>query len=206
MSWVTMRAIGSSRAARSGPGVTPSLYAEMSLLRNTLLQNMREEAPVNKNPQAPNRGALRASLRAGPWETDGIHWRSVFTAADYIKYVIKDTRPHLIQAKAGGVLAFSWSGAGVSGSLPAISHVSAGIAGALGRRGGPALHSAPAGHIQLRGSTMFMTFVHHPGTKANDFVTRAVEKTMVAGMPGFTRRVQSAIESELIQLIEAGTR
>ena len=52
MSWVTIRAVGSNRASRSGPGVTPTLYNEMSLLRNSLLQNMIEEAPVNKNPQA----------------------------------------------------------------------------------------------------------------------------------------------------------
>jgi hypothetical protein len=204
MAWITMRAVGTPRSARRGPGVTPTLYNEMSLLRNSLLNAMREEAPVNKNPDAKNRGALRASLRAGPWETDGKHWRTVFTANSYIKFVLKDTRPHLIEAKPGGVLAFNWSGkAGESFKVPAISHVSIGaITGTLGRRGGPSIRSAPAGHVELRGNTIFLTVVHHPGTKANDFVERALVRTMVAGVPGFTQRVKQAIDDELIQLIQ----
>jgi hypothetical protein len=203
MSWVTIRAVGSNRASRSGPGVTPTLYNEMSLLRNSLLQNMREEAPVNKNPDAKNRGALRRSLRAGPWQTDGVHWRSVFTALDYIKFVIHDTAPHRIEAKPGGVLAFSWSGrSGESGALAAVSHLSSGgLVGSLGRRGGPSLMRAPAGHTELRGGMLFLTFVNHPGTKANNFVERAVRRTMVAGMPGFTRRVSQAITDDIIQLL-----
>ena len=107
MSWVAVRAIGSNPSSRRGPGVTPTLFAEMSLLRNSLLVAMREEAPVNKNPQAKNRGALRASLRARPWVTDGVHWRSVFSAAEHISYVLHGTRPHRIEAKPGGVLAFT---------------------------------------------------------------------------------------------------
>lgn len=202
-----MRAIGSSRASRRGPGVTPTLYNEMSLLRNSLLQNMREEAPVNKSPNAKNRGALRASLRASPWMTNGAQWRTEFSALDYIRYVIHDTKPHRIEAKAGGVLAFSWSGrSGASGALSAISHLSSGGAAfTLGRRGGSALHSAPAGHVELRGGTIFLTFVNHPGTKANNFVQRAVERTMVAGVPGFTKRVQQAIEDDIIQLMPMPT-
>ncbi|MFI5281749.1 MAG: hypothetical protein ACHQ0J_01300 [Candidatus Dormibacterales bacterium] len=204
MSWVTMRAVGTSRAARRGPGVTPTLYAEMSLLRNSLLNAMREEAPVNKNPQAKNRGALRASLRAGPWETDGVHWRSVFTAAEYIKYVIKDTKPHRISAKPGGVLAFNWSGiGGLSANFMGVSHQSTGGAfGRLGRRGGPALHSAPAGIVSLKGGMFFLRFVKHPGTKANNFVERALARTLVAGIPGFTQRVQQAMDDDIIQLIQ----
>jgi hypothetical protein len=203
MAWVSMRAIGTQPASRRGPGVSPTLYTEMSLLRNTLLNAMREQAPVNKNPSAKNRGALRRSLRASPWLTDGIHWRSEFSALDYIKFVIHDTRPHIIHAKPGGVLAFNWSGrAGESVKLPAISHLSTGgNAGALGRRGGPSIFQAPAGHVQLQGDMVFLTIVHHPGTKANNFVERAVNATLVVGMPGFTRRVQQAMEDGLIQLM-----
>ena len=203
MAFVAMRAIGSSPASRRGPGVTPTLYNEMSLLRNSLLQNMREEAPVNKNPQAKNRGALRASLRASPWQTDGKTWRSEFTALEYIRYVLAGTRPHLISAKPGGVLAFSWSGrSGLSGSLGAISHASLGlVAGKLGRRGGPSIFSVPGGHSALRGDTTFLRFVHHPGTKANDFVARALDETLVVGTPGFTSRVQQAITDDLLQLV-----
>jgi hypothetical protein len=211
MSWVTMRAVGTPRSARRGPGVTPTLYNEMSLLRNSLLNAMREEAPVNKNPQAKNRGALRASLRAGPWQTDGVHWRSVFTANEYIKYVLKGTRPHRIEAKAGGVLAFSWSGpllgpggtAGFSGTLRAISYSGlGGAAGMLGRRGGPSISAVPAGYSPLKGGLTFARAVNHPGTRANNFVARAVARTLVVGTPGFTRRVKQAIEDDLIQLIQ----
>ena len=204
MAWVTIRAIGTSPSSRRGPGVTPTLYAEMSLLRNSLLNAMREEAPVNKNPNAKNRGALRKSIKASPWMTNGVIWRTEFSALEYIKYVIHGTRPHKIQAKAGGVLAFNWAGPGVSSGLPAISHLSSGgVAGALGRRGGSSIFRAPAGHVELRGDTMFLTFVNHPGTKANNFVERALTRTMVLGVPGFTRRVRQAIEDDLIQLVMA---
>ena len=201
MAFVQVRAIGISRSARSGPGVTPALYEEMSLLRNTLLNAMREEAPVNKNPNAPNRGALRKSIKASPWETNGTFWRTQFSALDYIHFVIHGTKPHIISAKPGGVLAFEWSGrAGDSVKLPAISHISSGgVAGRLGRRGGPSIFNAPAGHVELRGDAMFLTFVHHPGTQANNFVERALLKTFVEQMPGFTRRVREAIEDELLQ-------
>jgi hypothetical protein len=204
-SWVQVRAIGTKPSSRRGPGVTPTLYSEMSLLRASLLNNMREEAPVNKNPQAKNRGALRKSIRATPWETNGTIWRTEFTALDYINFVIRDTKPHEIHAKPGGVLAFNWSGvAGASGALPAISHLSSGgIAGKLGRSGGPSIFKAPLGHLQLRGDTMFLSFVHHPGTRANNFVERAVLKTMALGVPGFTKRVQQALEDDLIQLMVA---
>lgn len=203
MAFVTMRAIGSQPSSRRGPGVTPTLYTEMSLLRNSLLSNMREEAPVNKNPSAKNRGALRASLRASPWATDGRTWRTEFSALEYIKYVIHDTKPHRIEAKAGGVLAFNWNGqGGFSVTLPAISHLSSGgLAGALGHVGGISIFAAPAGHSELRGGMVFLRFVNHPGTKANNFVQRALDITMVAGVPGFTRRVQQAIEDDLLQLV-----
>jgi hypothetical protein len=205
-----MRAVGSSRSSRRGPGVTPTLYAEIALLRNSLLNAMREEAPVNKNPNAPNRGALRASLRAGPLETDGEHWRSVFTAAEHIRYVINATRPHRIEAKAGGVLAFTWSGplvpggtAGFSGTLRAISYSGlGGVAGMLGRRGGASLAKVPAGYSPLKGGLTFAHAVNHPGTRANDFVSRAVARTLVVGVPGFTQRVQQAIADDIIQLIQ----
>ncbi|HEV2036886.1 MAG TPA: hypothetical protein VGU71_22270 [Candidatus Dormibacteraeota bacterium] len=202
MTWVTVRAIGSRPSSRRGPGVTPTLYNEMSLLRNSLLSNMREEAPVNKNPSAPNRGALRKSIRASPWMTNGTIWRTEFTALEYIRYVIHGTRPHRIEAKPGGVLAFSWSGAGVSGSLPPISHLTSGMLGRLGRRGGTSIFSVPPGHVELRGGTLFLRFaVNHPGTQANNFVQRAVDRTMRLGTPGFTKRVQQAIEDDLLQLV-----
>lgn len=225
MSWVAMRAIGSSRSSRGGPGVAPRLYTEMTLLRNSLLTAMREEAPVNKSPNAKNRGALRASLRAGPLETDGTHWRVSFTAADYIKYVIHDTKPHRIEPKQpGGVLAFQWSGAGgSSSSMPSLSfRDTAGLlrtirgnvgamvtgqgavntgSGRLGIRGGSSIFEAPRAHSELRGGTIFLTFVNHPGTTANDFVSRAVARTMQAGTPGFTKRIQQAINDEILQLI-----
>src|SRR5579859_622227 len=162
MAWVAVRAIGSPRGARRGPGVTPTLYAEMSLLRNTLLQNMREEAPVNKNPNAPNRGALRKSLRAGPWLTNGHIWRAEYSALDYIKFVIHDTRPHRITAKAGGVLAIQGP-IGVSSGLKPLTYT--GVAGKLGRKGGPSIFSAPRGYAQLRGDVIFLSFVNHPGTR-----------------------------------------
>lgn len=200
MAWVTMRAIGSHRGARGGVGVTPALYAEMSLLRNTLLQNMREEAPVNKNPNAKNRGALRKSLRASPWMTDGKHWVTEFSALDYIKYVIHDTKPHVIRARAGGVLAIPGP-IGVSGGLAPLSYRSLGGAeGKLGRKGGPSILRAPRGYSELRGDTIFLTFIHHPGTRANNFVARAYEKTMAANLPRLTKNLRTAMESDLISL------
>jgi len=200
MAWVAVRAIGTPRGARRGPGVTPTLYAEMSLLRNTLLQNMREEAPVNKNPSAKNRGALRNSLRAGPWLTNGRIWRTEFSALEYIKYVIHDTKPHRIEAKPGKVLAISGP-IGVSSSLKPLTYSSlGGIAGKLGRKGGPSIMAAPRGYSQLRGDVTFLMFVNHPGTKANDFVSRAYKKTMATNLPGFSRSLKSAIEGDLISL------
>jgi hypothetical protein len=203
MSWVAVRAIGSNPSSRRGPGVTPTLYAEMSLLRNSLLNAMREEAPVNKNPQAKNRGALRKSIKASPWITDGVHWVTEFSALDYVNYVIHGTKPHRIEAKAGGVLVFQWNGQpGLSGSLAAISHTSTGGApGTLGRRGGPSIFKVPAGHDVLKGGLTFAHAVNHPGTQANDFVTRAVERTMEAGIPGFTKRVQQAMDDDIVQLV-----
>src|ERR1051326_4467981 len=133
MAWVTVRAIGTPRIARRGGMVTPTLYAEMSLLRNTLLQNMREDAPVNKNPSAPNRGALRKSLRASPWLTNGHIWRTEFSALEYIKYVIHGTRPHRIEAKAGGVLAIPGP-IGVSSGLRPLTY--SGLGGLPGQPGG----------------------------------------------------------------------
>jgi hypothetical protein len=186
----------------------------MSLLRASLLNAMREEAPVNKNPNAKNRGALRASLRAGPWETDGVHWRSVFTAAEHVLYVINDTKAHRIEAKAGGVLAFQWSGpllpggtAGFSGTLKAISYSGrGGAAGMLGRRGGASIASVPAGYSPLKGGLTFAHAVNHPGTRANNFVQRAVARTFAVGTPGFTKRVQQAIADDILQLIQEGVR
>lgn len=165
---------------------------------------MREEAPVNKNPNAKNRGALRASLRAGPLETDGEHWRAVYTAAEHIRYVLNATRPHRIEAKAGGVLVFQANGQpGLSGSLAAISYSGLGLAaGRLGRRGGASIAKVQAGYSPLKGGLTFARAVQHPGTKANDFVTRAVTRTLVAGVPGFTQRVQQAIADDIIQLIQ----
>src|SRR5258708_5606942 len=200
-----MRAVGTARSARRGPGVTPTLYAEMSLLRNSLLNAMREEAPVNKDPNAKNRGALRASLRAGPWETDGTHWRSVFSAAEHIRYVLHGTRPHRIEAKPGGALAFTWSGPGVSAGLPALSHIGAGgIVGTLGRRGGTSLVAAPPMSVKALadGSLVLVQAVNHPGTQANDFVSRAVVRTLVVGTPGFTKRVRQALADDVLQLIQ----
>lgn len=199
-SWVQMRAIGTPRSERGGLGVTPQLYEEMSLIRNTLLENMREEAPVNKNPNAPNRGALRKSIKASPWVTNGSIWRTDFSALDYIQYVIHGTKPHEIRPrKPGGVLAIRGP-IGVSSSLPAISHLSSGGKPmTLGRRGGPSIFSAPPGHPELRGDTIFLNVVHHPGTQANNFVERAMLKTFVETMPGFTERVKQAIEDEVIQ-------
>lgn len=205
--WVTIRAIGSRPSSRRGPGVTPTLYTEMSLLRNSLVQNMREEAPVNKNPSAPNRGALRKSIKASPWMTNGTIWRTEFSALEYIKYVIGGTRAHVIQAKPGGVLAFSWSGAGASGALSPISHLSAGgLVATLGRRGGTSIFKVPAGYSELRGGQIFLRIVHHPGTQPNNFVQRAVQRTMVMGVPGFTKRVQQAIEDDLLELVMTTTR
>ena len=200
-----MRAVGTPRSARRGPGVTPTLYAEMSLLRNSLLNAMREEAPVNKNPNAKNHGALRASLRAGPWETDGVHWRSVFSADEHIKYVLRGTKAHVIAAKPGGVLAFTSSGPGVSGGLQAISYLSAGgVPGRLGRRGGPSIAAAPDIYAKELGGggTVFVTAVNHPGTAANDFVSRAVARSLVIGTPGLTKRVRQAMVDDIIQLIQ----
>lgn len=197
MAWVTVRAIGTPRGIRRGPGVTPTLYAEMSLLRNTLLQNMREDAPVNKNPSAPNRGALRKSLRASPWLTNGRIWVTQFSALDYIRYVIHDTRPHRIAAKAGGVLAIPGPIGVSSGLKPLTYH---GIAGKLGRKGGPSILRAPKGYSQLRGGMVFLSFVNHPGTKANNFVARAYAKTMAANLPSFSRNLRAAMESDLISL------
>lgn len=213
MTWVYVRAIGSRPSSRRGPGVTPTLYNEMSLLRNSLVQNMREEAPVNKNPSAPNRGALRKSIKASPWMTNGTVWRTEFTALEYIRYVIGGTRPHRIEAKPGGVLAFSWSGhSGASSALHPISYLtaamagslSAPVAGMLGHRGGPSIFKAPAGYSILTGGLTFAHAVNHPGTQANNFVERAVRRTMVFGVPGFTKRVQQAIEDDLLQLVMTG--
>jgi hypothetical protein len=203
MTWVAVRAIGSSPSSRRGPGVTPTLYAEMSLLRNSLVNAMREEAPVNKNPSAPNRGALRKSIKASAWMTDGTRWRTEFSALEYVNYVIHGTKAHLIAAKPGGVLAFVASGKpGLSGSLQAISYASLGGApGKLGRRGGPSIFKVPAGYSVLAGGLSFARVVHHPGTQANDFVTRAVERTMNAGIPGFTKRVQQAMDDDILQLV-----
>ena len=203
MAWVTMRAIGSQPAARRGPGVTPTLYQEMSLLRNSLLNAMREEAPVNKNPSAKNRGALRRSIKASPWMTDGQHWRTEFSALEYILYVIRDTKPHRIDARPGGVLVFQWNGRrGLSGSLKAISYSSLGGAiGKLGRQGGASIFKVPAGYSPLKGGLTYAHSVMHPGTKANNFVQRALNRTMVAGTPGLTVRVQRALDDDLLQLI-----
>jgi hypothetical protein len=200
--WVSVRAIGSRPSSRRGPGVTPTLYSELGRFRNSLLQNMREEAPVNKNPQAPNRGALRKSLRASPWMTNGKVWRTEFSALDYIRYVINDTRPHEIQARAGGVLAFNWSGTGgVSTKFFPISHLSeGGIAGRLGRRGGPSIFAAPAGHAELIGGKVFLRFVHHPGTKANNFVERAVDRTWRDTSPVMSAALKRAIEDDLLEM------
>lgn len=208
MAWVQVRAIGTRPSSRRGPGVTPALYAEMSLLRNTLLEKMREEAPVNKNPNAKNRGALRRSLRASPWETDGRIWRTSFSAVDYIKYVIHETKPHLISAKPGSVLAFQWDVRGnfhasASTWLRPISYAARGGApGRLGRVGGTSIFKAPAGYAAIgAGGTVFLTFVHHPGTQANDFVTRARDRTFAEELPGMTSRLKQALEDEIIQLV-----
>jgi hypothetical protein len=203
MAWVTMRAIGSHPASRRGPGVTPTLYQEMSLLRNSLLNAMREEAPVNKNPNAPNRGALRKSIKASPWMTDGVHWRTEFTALEYILYVIHGTKPHRIEAKAGGVLVFQRGGGpGLSGTLAPISYSAlGGAAGKLGRRGGASIFKVPAGYSVLKGGLTFARAVEHPGTQANNFVERAVDRTMRQGTPGLTMRVQRALDDDILQLV-----
>ena len=198
--WVTVRAVRSTRSTRGAiGGVSVQLFHEMQLLTNSLTQNLREEAPVNKSPNAKNRGALRASIRAS-LQTNGSQWRISFSANDYVKYVINKTRPHRITAKPGHVLAFNWNGQrGVSRRLAPISHSGLGLsAGSLGRRGGPSILRAPAGHAALKGGMVFVHFVKHPGTKANDFVSRAVDKTMQVGTPGFTARVQAAIANDIL--------
>lgn len=208
MAWITIRAIGSSPSSRRGPGVTPTLYTQMSLLRNSLLNAMREEAPVNKNPTAKNRGALRNSIRASPWMTNGTIWRTEFSALEYVKYVLHGTKAHRIDAKPGGVLAFQWDvrpgfSASASSWLKPISYAGLGGAvGMLGRRGGPSIFAAPNIYAkELGGGTVFVRSVQHPGTAANDFAARAVERTFVAGTPGLTKAVQQAIDDDLLELV-----
>lgn len=192
---VAMRAV--NRRSARGLGVTPTLFAQMALFRNTLLQNMREEAPVNKNPQAKNRGALRKSLRAETL-TDGRRFVFRYSALEYVKFVIHGTRPHRIEAKPGGVLAIPGP-IGVSSGLPPISYLSRGGApGKLGRKGGPSIFRAPGGYAALRGGVVFLAFVNHPGTQPNNFAQRAYEKTLAANLPSFTKSLREAIAADLI--------
>lgn len=204
--WFRVSSIGSSRGSRGAAGgVAPAMFHEMNLLLNSFVQNLREEAPVNKSPNAKNRGALRKSIR-GELQTNGSQWRIVFKANDYVKYVVNKTRPHEIRPKRpGGVLVFSWNGqVGLSASLPPISHAGlGGVAGPLGRRGGPSILRAPAARTELRAGKVFLQVVHHPGTEANDFVARAYDKTMRAGTPGFTKRIQEAIASDILSAMPA---
>lgn len=191
-SWIQVSALRTKKVERRGPGVTPTIFSEMTAARHALTVSLRENCPVNKNPQAKNRGALRLSIRSGPLEHNGKTWRVQFFALDYIYYVINDTKPHVIKPKDKKALAFSWAG-GSATTSPLSFRAGGGAVGGLSSR-----FRLPAGEAALVGGRIVLRMVHHPGTKANNFVERAREEAASSFPARAMARIGDAMLSELI--------
>jgi hypothetical protein len=87
------------------PGSTSSLstYAILLSFCQKLNRRMRMECPVNKNPHAKNRGALRESLEVRPLAVGEGDTAIGFYALDYVEWVLSGTHPHVIEPRSGSV-------------------------------------------------------------------------------------------------------
>lgn len=84
------------------PGSTSSLstYAILLEFCQKLNRRLKMECPVNKNPHARNRGALRESLEVRPMSM-GEDVAIGFYGLDYIEWVLSGTHPHEIKPTGG---------------------------------------------------------------------------------------------------------
>lgn len=146
-----MRSAPLEAAKDIGLAVMKSLYR--------IERNVKTEAPVNKGGGGGN---LRQSIRT---ELLGPFKGSVTAYAGYAGYVEGGTRPHVIRPLTKQALSFPWSRGGFQ----------------AGQSGGKAVFVKPgltkAGRIKYHGNVVFSE-VHHPGTKANPFFQRGIDKTL----------------------------
>lgn len=178
------------------------------------LKLQKQMCPVNKNPRAPSRGALKKSLNMVTFGQEGEgQYTVLYEGLDYIEPLIYGSRPHKIVA-SGKALAFFWdlnlrfhqsiSTHEFGSPLPkaprtqlklppkGFRYTAGGKAARLTVRhslgvrpnredpmylrtqhGALTNITAPKGRTES-GKVMFKS-VNHPGTRANDFVSRAYD-------------------------------
>lgn len=151
------------RALREAPQRTADelgrdVNASLQLIENAA----KHEAPVNK---AGGGGNLRQNIRARM----AAKLRGYVEAlAPYSIFVHEGTRPHIIRPRGKKALAFEWT---KGGGFQA------------GQVGGKIAFVKPGltrnGRVKYHSSVVLQE-VHHPGTKANPFFDRAIERTTAA--------------------------
>jgi hypothetical protein len=165
---------------------------------------MKEFVPVNKNPRAKERGALRASMvMVILGESDGAV--ATWAALDYVFAVIDGAKPHAIYPKAGKALSFEWDASQSSHGpfshslgtpVPSAPRISArglpagftfSAAGAAARaaatpRNQLYLHNqaGKATKVSRVAGKVAFAHVNHPGNKANDFIQLALDGSVGA--------------------------
>lgn len=181
-----------------GGAVTTDEAAAADKFAKVLYANFKAFCPVNKNPHAKNRGALKASIVRTKVRTP-LSVAYEFSALDYIWPVIDGSRPHRIP-KIGGApfVAFPWD-VTMPGHGPFSLHefgspiprapklrmqkrtfkfgsYGAAARGASDFPRSEFHHNRPPGEgTGVRATMAVFPYVNHPGTKPNDFVEKALE-------------------------------
>lgn len=149
---------GLRAAMRKAPAVGLAEAAK-ALEKSALLleRNAKVEAPVNKGGGG---GSLRQSIRSG---MTGRLSAFVGAFAAYAGFVETGTRPHVIRPRNKKALSFPWSRGGFQAAQRGgVGFVKAGL--------------TAAGRVKFHANVTLQE-VHHPGTRPNAFMARAVARS-----------------------------